>query len=140
MTQETEQLPSPQALKQGYEPPDVSNRGLLIFFVLFIGMGVVVQVGLWWLTKYYIHQPRAVDTVISAAPAQPRFPAPNLQPIEKHNQLPWQDLQDLQREKNGILQNLGWKIDADTGLPVIPDTIVSELARERGQTPKGGGQ
>ncbi len=141
MTQDVEQPPSPQALKQGYEPPDVSNRGLLIFFIIFVLFGAAVQAGVWMLTKYYLNLPRTVDAVTSAAPPQERFVPPHLQPIQNHNELPREDLADLRREKAQIFKQLGWKTDPDTGVPVIPDQIVNELAKERRQNSaatKGG--
>jgi hypothetical protein len=138
MTHGTEQPPSTESLRQGYEPPDVNNRGLLIFFAIFVLTAVVINLGLWGLIKYYVSLPRAVDTITSAAPRPQRFPPPNIQPIEKHNQLPWQDLQDLRNEKNQIFKQLGWNINSDSGVPAIPDDVVSQLAKER--SGKGGGR
>src|SRR6202034_1173719 len=106
MTQTAEQPPSPQALERGYEPPEVNNRGLVVFFIIFAAVAVIINVGLWGLFKFYIAERRPVDAAMSAAPPQQRFPAPNLQPIERHNELPWQDLQDLQNEKNEIFKQL----------------------------------
>jgi hypothetical protein len=133
MSQTDEQSPSPQVLEQGYEPSDVSVRGLMIFLVIFVVGAVVIQFGLWELVKYYVSLPRSADVVTSAAPAPRRFPAPNLQPIETHNQLPWQDLADLRREKGLIFDELGWTTDASTGQPVIPDQIVNALAKDRSE-------
>jgi Na+-transporting methylmalonyl-CoA/oxaloacetate decarboxylase gamma subunit len=144
MTQGIEQPPSPRVLEQGYEPPDVSNLGLIVFFIILVLLITVVQVGVWALIKHYVQLPRAADTVTSIAPAPARFPAPNLQPVEKHNALPREDLQMFLKEKNGILQRLGWNIDPQTGLPEIPDQIVNELAKERGgnstSAAQGGGR
>ncbi|HUB23838.1 MAG TPA: hypothetical protein VL992_00315 [Tepidisphaeraceae bacterium] len=127
MTPEVQQ-PPPQIVRQGYEPPDVSNRSLMIFFLVFVVVGAAINVGIWGLLKLYMAEPRAADVITSAAPAPDRFPPPNLQPIEKHNQLPWQDMQDLRREKNAILEQLGWPIDPGTGAATIPDAIVNQLA------------
>jgi hypothetical protein len=141
MTQTTEQPPSPQALEQGYEEPGINNRGLMIFFVIFIVTAVVLNFGLWALVKFYLHQPRSADVVVSTAPAQERFPPPNLQPIQRHNELPREDLADLRREKNEIFKQLGWSINADTDRPMIPDQIVSQLSGQRNSSPttaKGG--
>ena len=131
MTETTEQPPSQQTIRQGYEPPDVNNRALLIFAVIFVLFAIGANIGLWGLLKFYISEPRSVDVLPSAAPPPQRFPAPNLQPIQRHNQLPWQDLQDLQREKAEIFTQLGWKVDPDNGVPRIPDNIVSQLAEQR---------
>src|SRR5580704_11187778 len=124
MMQTAEKPPSPEALRQGYEPPDVGNRGLLIFFVIFLATAVVVNLGLWGLLKIYMSEPRSVDVKLSAAPAAKRFPQPDLQPVQSHNQLPWQDLQDLKREKADLFRQLGWNINPSTGVPSIPDDIV----------------
>ena len=132
MSQTVEKPPSEETVKRGYELPDVSNKGMIIFFALFVLLGVVVHLVVWGLTEYFIRQPRDVDTVISAAPAQQRFPPPNLQPIERHNQLPYQDLADLRREEGQVFEQLGWKMDPETRTPHIPDDVVNQLARERG--------
>jgi len=131
MTESEPQSPSREALEQGYEPSDVNVRGLLIFVIIFVVGAVVIQAGLWGLLKFYNSLPRTADAVTSAAPIQERFPAPNLQPIEKHNQLPWQDLADLQHEKGMIFDALGWTIDPDTKEPRIPEQIVNSLAKDR---------
>src|SRR5580700_4238510 len=99
MTQTAEQPPSPEALRHGYEPPEVGNRGLLVFFLIFVATAIVLNFALWGLLKIYMSEPRSVDVKVSAAPAQKRFPQPDLQPVQSHNELPWQDLQDLKREK-----------------------------------------
>jgi hypothetical protein len=138
MTRTAEKPPTPEALRQGYEPPDVGNRGLLIFFVIFLATAVVVNLGLWGLLKIYISEPRSVNVKISAAPAQKRFPQPDLQPVQSHNQLPWQDLQDLKREKADLFRQLGWNVNPSTGVPSIPDDIVNQLAQRRNSN--GGGK
>ena len=131
MTQTEEKPPSQETIRRGYELPDVSVKGLVIFFIVFVLMGALVHVCAWMLTIYFLHQPRDVDTVISAAPPQNRFPAPNLQPIEKHNQFDWQDMDDLRRQKNQLFEQLGWSIDPETGAAKIPDSIVNQLAAQR---------
>lgn len=136
--QSTRQPPSTRSLQRGYEPPDVSNVGMLIFFAIFIATAIVINLGVWGLIKYYDAMPRNVDVPLSAAPKQTRFPPPNLQPIEKHNQLPWQDLRDFRNEKNQLFTQLGWKVDSKSGVPKIPDNIVSQLANQR--SGKGGGR
>src|SRR5260221_202913 len=108
MTQVAQHPPDPQALEQGYEPPDVNYRGLTIFLVVFIASGVVVQGGLWELCKYYVSVPRSVEEVTSAVPRQQRFPEPRLQPTESHNRSPEEDLQELGREKDEVFRQLGW--------------------------------
>jgi hypothetical protein len=135
MTQTERQPPTPQALKQGYEPSDINVRALFVFIIIFILSAVVIQIGLWELLKFYTSLPRSADVVTSAAPAPQRFPAPNLQPIEKHNQLPWEDLADLQHEKGMIFEQLGWPVNDVTKQPQIPDSIVTELAKGRPQNP-----
>ncbi len=131
MTHADQQSPSPQALQQGYERSEVSVRGLMIFLVIFLVSAVVIHAGVWILAEYYLAQPRAADVVTSAATPPERFPPPNLQPIEKHNELPWQDLADLRREKGLIFDELGWTTDPTTRQPRIPDDIVNKLATQR---------
>ena len=138
MTHSTQQPPSPQSLRQGYEPPDVNNVGMLIFFVIFVLTAIVIYLGLWGLIKFYDATPRTVDAATSAAPKQQRFPPPNLQPIQSHNQLPWQDLQDLRNQKNKIFTQLGWNVNQSSGVPTIPDDVVNKLADQR--SGKGGGR
>jgi hypothetical protein len=131
MTQTEEQPPTQETIRRGYELPDVSVKGLLIFFVIFVVMGAAAHICAWFLTIHFLEQPRSVDVVISAAPPQQRFPEPNLQPSETHNQLDWQDMDDLRRQKNQIFQQLGWNIDPETGAARIPDDIVNQLAAQR---------
>lgn len=144
MTQVAQHPPDPQALKQGYEPPDVSVRGVVIFLIIFIVSGVILSWGLWELCRYYMTVPRSVDEVTSAAPQQKRFPEPQLQPNESHNRTPEEDLADLLREKSEIFKQIGWAQDPSTHAPAIPDQIIAQLAQKR-RTPatapaKGGGQ
>lgn len=142
MTETPEKPPSEKSLQLGYEPPGVNNLGLLIFFVIFILVAVGLQFGLWGLLKVYLHEPRPADVVTSASPPQPRFKAPHLQPTQQHDKLPSGDLDDLRREKNEIFQGMGWSLDPQSGAPVIPDSIVDELAKQRNhpQTAPSGGQ
>jgi hypothetical protein len=146
MTETTDQLPPEEILKQGYEPPDVNMRGLMIFFAIFLAVAVGLNFGLWGLLKVYLAEPRKVEVSVSAAPEQKRFPAPNLQPIEKHNQMPWEDLRDLMQQKAEVFQQLGWTVKSPDGMskipdyvvPTIPDDVVKKLAEERKK--QGGGQ
>jgi hypothetical protein len=130
VTLQEEQPPPPDIVAQGCETPDVSNRGLLIFFVSFLILCAVIIFGMWGLLKLYIAQPRIADQTTSAAPQPDRFAPPDLQPIQKHNQLPYQDLQDLRREKDALLIRMGWTIDPRTGAAEIPDAVVNQLAQK----------
>jgi len=131
MTEQSGQLPSQESLQRGYEPSGVGNRGMLIFFAIFLLVAAILQFGIWGLLKLYMHTPRPIDTVTSIAPAQARFPPPNLQPTQEHNKLPHEDLMDLMKKKDEIFQRMGWRLDPQSGVPVIPDSIVDQLARER---------
>jgi hypothetical protein len=106
-------------------------RGLLIFFAIFVLMGAAVQVGAWLLLKCYMAAPLSIDVTTSAAPTPSRFPPPNLQPTQQHTNLPWQDLAELRREKMQIFKELGWTTPPAGDVPIIPDQIVEQLAKER---------
>lgn len=143
MTTSAPQNPASQALRQGYEPPDVSYVGLVIFFIVFVAVGFLIHFALAAILDVYLHEPRSVDAITSAAPKVQRFPAPNLQPTQSHNELPREDLHDLQVEKNRFFNQLGWTLDPITGAPIIPDEVISRLAQQRGSKspppmPSGG--
>ena len=144
MTQASEQLPAPQIVRQGYEPADVSVRGLLWFVVVLVLCVFGSSVVSWFLVRHYMSVPRAVDVPRSSVPSIDRFTAPNLQPTQNHNALPQQDLAELRSDEAKIFDQLGWKVDPDTQAPRIPDAIVGELARTYSAVsatqPSGGGQ
>jgi hypothetical protein len=134
-----EKPPSPIALRQGYEPPDLNVRGLLIFLVVFLVTAVVIHVGIWFLNEYLLRRPRPADAVTSAVPVVRQFPEPDVQPSEWHNHVPWQDMADLRRSEAARFGQLGWKADPATGSAVIPDSIVASLAeRYKGKVPAAG--
>lgn len=133
-----QQTPSPLALKQGYEPPDISVKGLLVFLVIFLVMAVVIHVGIWFLNESLLHRRRNAEAVKSAVPVVQQFATPDVQPTETHNQMPWQDLADLRHAEASRFQQLGWKADGKTGSAVIPDSIVTQLAqRYKAKGPAG---
>lgn len=53
-----EKPPSAIALRQGYEPPDLNVKGLLVFLIIFLLMAVVIHVGIWFLNEYLSGRPR----------------------------------------------------------------------------------
>ncbi len=123
-----EKPPSAIALRQGYEPPDLNVKGLLVFLIIFLLMAVVIHVGIWFLNEYLSGRPRDADAVKSAVPVVRQFSRPDVQPTESHNQMPWQDMADLRHAEAARFEQLGWKSDPATGSAVIPDSIVSRLA------------
>jgi hypothetical protein len=131
MTETEEHPPTSETVAQGYEPPDINVRGVVVFLMIFLVGAIIIQVGLWGVLKVYSGLPRTADIVTSAAPPPARFLPPNLQPTEQHNQFPWQDLAQLRQEKTQIFDQLGWKTDPETQTPLIPDAIIAQLRKER---------
>ena len=144
MTQTSEQLPAQKIVQQGYEPADVSVRGLLWFVVVLVMCVFCSSVLSWFLVRHYMSVPRAVDVPRSSVPSIDRFTEPNLQPTQKHNALPPQDLAELRSDEAKIFDQLGWKLDPDTQAAQIPNSIVGDLARRYSAAsatqPSEGGQ
>lgn len=142
MTETIEQPPPEPILQQGYEPDVVSNRGLLIFFAIFILTALILHWSLWKLVNYYVSLQRPIDTITSAAPAQKRFPAPNLQPSQNHNTLPYQDLEDMKQQEAEFFRTIGWPASSISGEPSVPANVAEQLQRQRAQVSgqNGGGR
>ncbi len=121
--------PSPEAIARGYELSDVSIKGLIYFVVFFLLTAVVLHAALWVLLKQYVSIPRAADAPKSAVTSVDRFTGPNIQPSIEDNRLPHQDMQGLRDTEAKLFEKMGWKTDAQSGNPTIPQDIVDQLSR-----------
>ena len=100
-------------MNRGHETSDMNPKYVLYFACGLVIVAVLVQIGLWWLFHRFeqAQARREVQPTLVAAPK--RVPEPRLQVS------PQDDLQDLLRRENQILDTYGW-IDRGTGTARIP--------------------
>src|SRR5436309_500054 len=94
--------PSPEALAQGYEPARVSIRGLFIFLICFAISIVLIWVAVWYFEKLLLANERQADQPRSAIADQQPPPPPRIQPSMSHDQLPYQDLEDMRSNEDSV--------------------------------------
>jgi hypothetical protein len=129
----------------GHEQRDIRLRPIILAGVALVVLAIVVHVGIWWLFDYFTeHRTQQEGPPAPTAPlAWPRqLPTgPRLQTD------PHQDIQELLKAEDAILQSYGW-VERETGIARIPIDRAMELLAERGlpaqrgdgTTPAGGGR
>jgi hypothetical protein len=131
--------PSPEALAQGYEPAEIRVRGLFIFLICFAISIVLIWVIVWYVEKAFLANERQADQPRSAIADQQPPPPPRIQPSMPHDQLPYQDLEDMRSNEDSVFAKLGWQVDSKTHAVIMPDSILqrveqSEAARKSAST------
>lgn len=122
---------SAESRKRGYEASTITVRGLGIFLALFCVGGVVIQIGVWILLKFYMAERRNADVPKSAVERVERAIEPSLQPSPAHDTTPPQDLATMHEAENRVFAHMGWEIDSDSGEARIPGQIAITLESRR---------
>ena len=123
-------LPEAEAMQLGYQPEAVRVRGLVIFVIIFVITAAVLHVGIWLLQMALESRNRAVDVPRSAVEADVTPAEHPLQPSVGHDALPYQDMEALRRQEDGMFQKLGWRVDPATHEADVPDAIIQRVAAE----------
>ena len=123
-------LPEAEALQLGYQPEAIRVRGLVIFVICFVITAAVLHVGIWFLQMALDSRNRGVDMPRSAVQADVTPPDHPLQPSVGHDTLPFQDMEALRRQEDGMFQKLGWQVDRATHEADVPDAIIQRVAAE----------
>lgn len=93
-----------------------------------------------WMDHSATNAARSKDRPLSGvtAPAvQAAFPV--LQPSQRHDQLPWQDLRAQRALESAYFDRLGWSTTPGQRSPRVPDTVIAEIARRQGPATRPGG-
>jgi hypothetical protein len=113
----------------GHELHDIRLRPIIWAGVALIVLAITVHVGLAWLFDYFTERRTQQEgpPVPTAPLAWPRqLPTgPRLQTD------PHQDIQELLKAEDAILQSYGW-VERETGIARIPIDRAMELLAERG--------
>jgi hypothetical protein len=115
---------SPRALSEGYEPDDVSIRGILI--VAAVSLVVLVGIGgaLWGMVELFVAG-RAGPTSTAVEGMRSTVPPPRLQSA------PADDLAALRAREEATLRRFAW-IDRSAGIVQIPIEAAMDLLARRG--------
>jgi len=111
-----------------HETSDVNIRGILAFGAALIVAAVVIHFLVWLLFAYFTAReaPIAAREFPLAADQQNRLP-----PEPRLQASPRQDLADLRRNEDAILDSYGW-VDRNAGVVRIPIADAIRLTLERG--------
>jgi len=119
------------SLTRGYERRDVRMRWIVGFVIVLVVSGAIIHTGVWFLLKGLVHDERSVDRPRSVlneddgnSPREWATPdAPPLQPTQRHDRAPQEDLAAMHRQEDEVLMAMGWTIDATTHKPVVPASL-----------------
>jgi hypothetical protein len=113
-----------RAAEQGFEPKDISIRGVLVVAAILaatIALSAAALGGLVWLFESMANRPAVSPLERSeVVPPEPRL-----------NPRPAQQLVAIHRREDGVLQSYGW-VDRETGIAHIPIDKAMAILAERG--------
>lgn len=128
---------SSEAVRLGYEPGRMRVGGFIIFLFCFAITMAALNVGIWFLMRFFTaanaqeDSPRSIAAPVDAVP-----PAP-LQPSVGHDATPAQDLQTLRSEEDATFARLGWSVDPAAHKVTLPPDIVDLVIRQQAQRQNG---
>jgi hypothetical protein len=111
-----------------HETSDVNVRAILGFGIALVIVAGVIHVALWLMFMYFAQREasRAVTQFPMAVTQQNRVP-----PEPRLQTNPRQDLRDLRRGEDALLNSYGW-VDRNAGVVRIPIGEAMKLVVERG--------
>jgi hypothetical protein len=124
--------PSGAVESPNHEPSTISLRGIVIFTVWFVVIGVAIHVMLWLVFKGYLAFEAAQDVSVTAVVQERRLapPEPRLQRSEFHDTLPREDLEAMEnKSKEEFAKRTPSWVDPATDKIRIPDEVVASVAR-----------
>ena len=121
---------------RGYERRDVRMRWVVGFVIVLAVSGAVIHTGVWFLLKGLVHGGRSIDRPESVLNERDGNPprdwatpdAPPLQPTQRHDRTPPEDLAAMHRQEDEVLTAMGWTIDPTTHRPVVPASLAAIVA------------
>jgi hypothetical protein len=131
--------PPPETPRGPYERDDVSLRWAAIALAGLALGGVVIFSICWRVLGTNRAEVRDVDRPNSVARPAPTTDVPLLQPTQKHDQLPRQDLETLRASEDRVFTGLGWKRGADPHAWRVPDEVIRRVAASRPVSSINGG-
>jgi hypothetical protein len=130
------QEPEPDALQQGYERSEVSQRAMLALLIGFVVSFAAILGGLWWLyDRETRHAERGERR--SALDLAPVTDAPPLQPQPGHESIDAWDLRKMRDQENETFKQLGWPEDPTHHRFAVPPAIVESLRQKQAATRSG---
>jgi hypothetical protein len=111
-------------VNRGHETSDMDPKYVLYFAVGLTVVGIVVQLGLWWMFHHLEQEQARRENQPKLVEAPKPVPEPRLQIS------PQDDLQELLRQENEILTTYGW-VDRAKGTARIPIDRAMELFLEK---------
>jgi len=112
----------------GHEKNDVSIRGVVLFVVWLVGVGIGVQILMWGLFRLFAHETKSLDRPV---PAMVEKSLRRLPPAPRLEDRPLAPRAVLNAQENTRLSSYGW-VDRKTGLVHIPIDRAMDLIAERG--------
>ena len=122
-----------------HETSDVNIRAILGFGFGLIVTAIVIHFAVWLLFIFFVSRdaPGAPAFPLAAGQENRVPPEPRLQPAPPDWKTPRQDMSDLRKHEDDILDNYGW-VDRNGGVVRIPIGEAMRLAVERGLPARQG--
>jgi len=111
----------------GHEKNDVSIRGVVLFVVWLVGVGIGVQILMWGLFRLFAHETKSLDRPV---PAMVEKSLRRLPPAPRLEDRPLAPRAVLNAQENTRLSSYGW-VDRKTGLVHITIDRAMDLIAER---------
>ena len=109
-----------------HETKDLNVRGVVVFAVALLGVGVLIHVGIALLFGLYKRETDRVDR-----PPHPLAQTPAIPPAPRLEVAPRAALEALRREEEALLHSAGW-VDRAQGRVRIPIGRALDLIEQRG--------
>jgi hypothetical protein len=112
----------------GHEKNDVSIRGIVLFVVWLVGVGIGVQILMWGVFRLFAHETKSLDRPV---PAMVEKSLRRLPPAPRLEDRPLAPRTLLNARENARLSSYGW-VEKSKGLVHIPIDRAMDLIAERG--------
>lgn len=124
--------PDAKSVSRGYEVGDVPPKWVAYVLVGFLAFAIVCHFFLWFLWKFENRRAEKVDPPRSAvADSQPLNNAPQLQPSYRHDKYGQEDLADMYKDENRVLEAMGLKVKPTKLTTELPDDLIARVEARR---------
>ena len=111
-------------MSRGHETSDMDPKYVAYFALGLVIVGIVIQLAIWWMFRSFEQAQARREVQPTLVEVPKRVPEPRLQVS------PQDDLQELLRQENQILNTYGW-IDRQRGIVRVPIDRAMELFLEK---------